>query len=86
MEIPPWCAACSGEIDISGNLISCCDPGQPAGGSDNCAGGIHSNGGYHGISGIPVSAQPQASTQREGLILSSALQPIPARLVRQICA
>ena len=83
---PPWCAACSGEIDIRGNHISSFDPGQPAGGSDNCSGGIHSNGGYHAISRIPVSAQPQASTQREGLILSSALQPIPSHLVRRICA
>ena len=36
--------------------------------------------------GIPVGTQPQAPSQREGMILSPALQPIPACLVRQIRA
>ena len=36
--------------------------------------------------GRPVSAQPQAPSQREGMILASALQPVPARLVRRIRA
>ena len=36
--------------------------------------------------GIPFEAHPQSPPQLEGVILSSALQPIPARLVRQICA
>ena len=35
---------------------------------------------------IPVSTQSQAPLRSEGLILASALQPIPARLVRQIRA
>ena len=87
MEIPipltMWCAACSGEIDISGNHISSCDPGQPAGGSDNCAGGIHSNGGYHAYPGFQSMLSPKLQHSGEGLgILSSALQPIPSHLVR----
>ena len=37
--------------------------------------------------GIPVGTQPQATSRREGMIVSPALQPIPARrLVRRIRA
>ena len=36
--------------------------------------------------GLPVSAQPQAPTQHQGMILASILQPVPAPLVRCIRA
>ena len=36
--------------------------------------------------GLPVSTQPQAPSRHEGMILASALQPVPARLVRRIRA
>ena len=49
---------------------------------------VSAAGGPAGITnrytGTPVSTQPQFPSQHEGLILSSALQPIPAHLVRRI--